>query len=59
MKVSSLKARINEKLSKVKEFDEKKKLNWLEHEDSERGLYETLSRKDEIIEILTKIDFFL
>ena len=58
MKVSSLKTRINDKLSKVKKFDEKI-LNGLEQEDSERELYKILTREDEIVEILTKIDFFL
>ena len=58
MKVSSLKTRINDKLSKVKKFDEKI-LNGLEQEDSERELYKILTREDEIVEILTKINFFL
>ena len=58
MKVSSLKTRINEKLSKVKETD-KKILNGLEREGSEGELYELLTREDEIVDALTKIDFFL
>ena len=58
MKVSSLKTRINEKLSKVKETD-KNFLNGLEREGSEGELYELLTREDEIVDVLTKIDFFL
>ena len=58
MKVSSLKTRINEKLSKVKETD-KNFLNGLEREGSEGELYELLTREDEIVDALTKIDFFL
>ena len=58
MKVSSLKTRINDKLSKVKELDQKI-LNGLEQEDSERELYEILTRENEIVDVLTKIDFFL
>ena len=58
MKVSSLKTRINVKLSKVKKFDGRF-LNGLEQEHSERELYEILTREDKIVDILTKIDFFL
>ena len=58
MKVLSLKTRMNNKLSKAKEFDEKI-LNGLKQEDSERELYEILTREDEIVDVLTKIDFFL
>ena len=58
MKVSSLKTRINVKLSKVKKFDGRF-LNGLEQEDSERELYEILTREDKIVDILTKVDFFL
>ena len=58
MKVLSLKTRMNNKLSKAKEFDEKI-LNGLKQEDSEGELYEILTREDEIVDVLTKIDFFL
>ena len=58
MKVSSLKTRINVKLSKVKKFDGRF-LNGLEQEHSERELYEILTREDKIVDILTKVDFFL
>ena len=58
MKVLNLKTRMNNKLSKAKEFDEKI-LNGLKQEDSERELYEILTREDEIVDVLTKIDFFL
>ena len=54
IKVSNLKTRINDKLSKVKEFDEKM-LNGLEQEDSERELSEILTREDELVEILTHV----
>ena len=58
MKVSGLKTCINDKLSKVKGLDEKF-LNGLEQEDSEREPYEILTREDEIVDVLTKVDFLL
>ena len=58
MKVSSLKTRINEKLSKVKELDEKI-LHGLEQKDSEWELHGILTREDGIVDVLTKIDFFV
>ena len=54
MKFSILKKSINYKLSKVKEFGEKM-LNGLEQEDSERELFEILTREDEIVETLTRV----
>ena len=53
MKVSILKTRINYKLSKVKEFSAKM-LNGLEQEDSEKELFEILTREDKIVETLTQ-----